>query len=69
MIINFQKLLAQKFEGQFSCLAKNTEKKHKISFSVKMEREGTKINKNGKEITKSISYRLQFNDNKRFMAS
>ena len=34
-----------------------------------MEREGTKINKNGKEITKSLSYRLQFNDNKRFMAS
>ena len=50
-------------------LSKKHWKKHNVSFSDKIEREGTKIKKNGKEITKCISYRSQFNDNTRFMAS
>ena len=29
----------------------------------------TKIDKNGKEVTKTISYRLQFTDSTRFIAS
>ena len=65
----FLKTTSPKIWRTIQLFSKKHWKKHKISFSVKMEREGKKINKNGKEITKSISYRLQFNDNKRFMAS
>ena len=34
-----------------------------------MEKEDTRIDKNGEEVTKSISYILQFIDSARFMAS
>ena len=44
---------------------KNTEKY--IFFIVKIEKEVTKIDENGKEITESKSYRLQFIDSSRFM--
>ena len=40
------------------------------SFSVSIEkREVIRIDKKGKKITKAISYRIQFFDNARFMAS
>ena len=40
-----------------------------INFTVPIEKETTRINKNGEEITKNISYILQFTDSTRFMAS
>ena len=45
----------------------NTEKH--ITFTVPIEKEVTRIDKNEEEITKNISYILQFTDSKRFMAS
>ena len=39
------------------------------AFSVPIEKEVAKIDKNGNEITKTISYRLQFTDSARFIAS
>ena len=49
------------------CLGKNTEKH--ITFSVPKEKEVTRIDKNGENITKCISYRSQFTDHARFMAT
>ena len=60
MIIILLKKLTEEFEGQFTCLGENTEKY--ITFSNPIEKEVTRINKTGKEITKSISHRLQFID-------
>ena len=40
-----------------------------ITFSVPIEKEVTRTDKNGKEIAKTTSYRLQFIDSARFMAS
>ena len=37
--------------------------------AILIEKKVTRIDKNGKEITKTISYRLQFIDSARFMAS
>ena len=45
--------LVKDFEGQFTCLGENTEKY--ITFSVSIEKEITRIDKNGKEITKAES--------------
>ena len=42
----------------FTCLGRNTEKY--TTFTVPIEKELTRINKNGKEITKNISHILQF---------
>ena len=61
------KKLAEECEGKFNCLGENTEKY--ITFSVPIKDEVTRIDKNGKEITKTIFYRLQFIDSTRFMAS
>ena len=61
------KLLAEEFKKEFTCLGKNTEKY--ITFTVPIEKEVTRIDKNGEEITKNISYILQFIDSARFMAS
>ena len=61
------KELAEEFEGQFICLRKNTEKY--ITFSVPIAKEVTRIDKKGKVITKTISYRSQFIDSAKFMAS
>ena len=52
---------------QFTCLGENIKKY--IAFTVPTEKEVTKIDKKGEEITKSISYILQFIDSSRFMAS
>ena len=48
------KELAEEFKKQFTCLGENTEKY--ITFTVRMDKEITRINKNGEKITKSISY-------------
>ena len=52
---------------QFTCLGENIEKY--ITFSVPIEKEVTRIDKNGEEITKNISYILQFIGSTRYMAS
>ena len=55
------------FQGKFTCLGESTEKY--VSFTVPIEKEVSRIHKNGKEIIKTISYRLQLIDSVRFMAS
>ena len=60
------KELAEKFDEQFSCLGDNTEKK---TFSVPIEKDVTRISKDGEKIRKTISRRLQFIDCARFMGS
>ena len=61
------KELAEEFEKQFTCLGQNTEKR--ITFTVPIEKEITRTDKNGEEIAKNISYILHFIDSARFMAS
>ena len=61
------KKIAEEFRGQFNCSGEHTEKY--ITFSVPVEKDVTRIDKNGKEIIKTISYRLQFIDKARFVAS
>ena len=61
------KELAEESEKQVTCLEENTEKYR--TFIVPIEKEVTTINKNGEEIIKNISYRFQFIDSARFMAS
>ena len=61
------KELAEEFRKQFTCLEENTKKC--ITFTVPIEKEVTRIDKNGEEIAKSLSYILQFIDSARFMAS
>ena len=61
------KELAEEFKKQFTCLGENTKKY--ITFSVPLEKEVKRIDKNGEEITKNISYILQFIDSARFTAS
>ena len=63
----FIKELAEEFKKQFTCLGENTAKY--ITFTVLIEIEVTRINKNREEITKNICYILQFIDSARFMAS
>ena len=48
-------------------MGENTEKC--ITFKFSIEKEVTRIEKNGEEITKNISYILQFIDSARFMAN
>ena len=60
------KELAEEFKKQFICSGENTEKY--ITFTVPIEKEVTRIDKNGEGITKNISYILQFIDSVRFMA-
>ena len=61
------KQLAEKFKKQFTCLGENTEKF--VIFKVPIEKEITRINKNGEDIIENISYVLQFIDSVTFMAS
>ena len=61
------KELAEELQKQFTCLGENTEKY--ITFTVPIGKEITRIDKNGEEITKNISYILQFINSARFMAS
>ena len=46
------KELAEEFEKQFTCLGENTEKC--ITFAVPIEKEAKRIDRNEKEVTKSI---------------
>ena len=57
----------EEFKKQFTCLGENREKY--ISFTVPVEKEVARIDKNGEKITKNLSYILQFIDSARFMAS
>ena len=61
------KELAEEFKKQFTCLGENTEKY--ITFTVPIEKEVTRVDKNREEITKNISYILHFIDSARFMAN
>ena len=53
--------LIEEFTGQFTCLGENTEKKY-TTFAVPIAKKVTRIDKNGKEVTKAISYRQKFID-------
>ena len=57
------KELAEELKKQFTCLGENTEKY--IRFTVPIEKEVLRIDKNGEEFTKNISYILQFIDRAR----
>ena len=59
------KEIAEEFKKQFTCLGENTEKH--ITSTVPIEKEVARIDKNGKEITKKMSYILQFVDSARFL--
>ena len=61
------KELAEEFKKQFICLRENIEKY--TTFTVPIEKEVTRIKKNGEEVTKFISYILQFIDSARLMPS
>ena len=52
---------------KFTCIGENTDKY--ITFTVSIEKEVSRIDKNGEEVTKKMSYILQFIDSKRFMVS
>ena len=58
------KEIAEEFKKQFTCLGENTEEH--ITSTVPVEKEVARIDKNGKEITKKMSYILQFVDSARF---
>ena len=59
--------MAKEFDGEFNCLGEKTEK-IKI-LSAPTTKEVKRIGKIGEEITKTISYKLQFIESARFMAS
>ena len=59
--------LAKEFEGLFECLGENTEKYK--TFYVLIEKEVTNVDKDGNESVVTISYRIEFIDSARFMAS
>ena len=61
------KELAEEFKKQFTFLDENTEEY--ITFTVSIVKEVTRIDKIGEEITKNISYILQFIGSARFMVS
>ena len=61
------KELAEEFKEKFTCLGENTEKY--ITFTVSIEKEVTRIDRNGEEITKNNSWILQFIDSAKFMSS
>ena len=54
------KELAEEFKKRLTCLGENTEKY--ITSTVPIEKGVTRIDKNGEEISKNISYILQFID-------
>ena len=51
---------------EFDCLGENTERHN---FLVPTEKQAKRIYKNGEKMTGTISYKLQFIDSARFMAS
>ena len=58
---------ANKFERTSECLENNTEKYK--TFSVPIEKEVTGIDKDGNENVVTISYKIEFIDSGRFMAT
>ena len=58
---------ANDFEKQFECLEENTE--NYKTFSVPIEKEGTKIDKDGNKSVVTISYKIELIDSARFIAS
>ena len=60
------KELAKKFEGQFECLRENAKKY--ITFSVPINKEITKIDKDGNGKIVNIPCKLKFIDSFRFMS-
>ena len=67
IIISLLKNLQTSLRDNMNVLGENTEK-YKI-FSVPIEKEITKIDKEGNESVATISYRLKFIDSARFMAT
>ena len=61
------KELAEESKKQFNCLGENTDKY--IIFTVRIDKEVTRIDKNGEKIAKHISCILQIIDSARFMVS
>ena len=61
------KEFAEEFEKKITCLGESIE--NYITFTVPIEKEVTRIDKNGEKIRKIMSDRLQFIDSARFMAS
>ena len=61
------KELANEFEGQFECPGENTEKYK--TFSIPIENEVTKIDKDGNEGVVTISYKIKFIGSAIFMAT
>ena len=59
------KELAEEFKKLFTCLGENAEKY--IAFTGPMEKEVTRIDANGEETAKNVSYILQFIDSMRFI--
>ena len=67
IIVLSLKNLSEEFEKLFNYLGKNTEKY--ITFPVLKQKEVMRVNKSRREITKTLSYRLQFIDSAGFIAS
>ena len=61
------KELANEFKKLFTCLGEILKKY--ITFTIPIEKEVTRIDKNGEEVTKFVSYLLQFTDSARFMTT
>ena len=59
--------LAEEFKWQFISFGENNEKY--ITLTAPIEKEDTRTNKYGEEITKNISYILQLINSARFIAS
>ena len=59
--------MAEELKKTFICLGENA--KNCITFAVLLEKEVTRIDKNGEKITVDISYILEFIDSTKFMAS
>ena len=60
-------MLAEEFKKQFTCLGEDTEKY--ITFTVPIEQEIKRTDKNGEKITKILYYILQLSDCARFLTS
>ena len=61
------KEIAEEFKKQFICLGEKIERYK--TFAIPIEKEVTKIDKNGEDVTKNIPYILLFTDSIRLMAS
>ena len=62
-----KKELAEELEKQFACLGENTDKY--LTFTIPREQKLTRIEKNGEDVTKNISYIVKFIDSASFIAS